>query len=152
MATLGDLWQLMATYGIFWLMMATFGKLLEFLATDGNFWKLLATNIFNWHIFPKLLAAYIQYKYIFCKTVYSPTLRLKGGQKLSNLHASLKCWHGISDTNRLSYTAKCAKIHSAESGLIRSQLLVIWEPTFSHQFDSKWYKPRWWWCTQCGPR
>ena len=50
----------------------------------------IPTYIFNWHIFPKLLAAYIKYKYIFCKNVYSPTLRPRGAQKLSYLHASLK--------------------------------------------------------------
>ena len=57
------------------------------------------TYIFNWHISPKLLAAYIQYKLYFLKSIF-PTLRPKGAQNLSNLHLSPKGWHDISNTNK----------------------------------------------------
>ena len=59
----------------------------------------IPTYIFNSHILPKLLAAYIQYKYTFSKNVHSPTLCPKGTQKSSNLHSSSNCWHDISNTN-----------------------------------------------------
>ncbi len=59
------------------------------------------------NIFPKLLAAYIQYNWLFYRNVHFPTLCPKGTKKPSNLHLSPNCWHGISNINiyiQLNYT------------------------------------------------
>ena len=67
----------------------------------------ISTYISNWIILPKLLAAYIQYNWIFYRNVHFPTLCPKGTQKPYNLHSSSNCWHGISNINlhiQLSHT------------------------------------------------
>merc|ERR1711946_65958 len=67
----------------------------------------LSTYISNSIILPKLLAAYIQYNWLFYRNVHFPTLCPKGTKKPSNLHLSPNCWHGISSINiyvQLNYT------------------------------------------------
>ena len=67
----------------------------------------ISIYISNWIILPKLLAAYIQYNWLFYRNVHFPTLCPKGTKKPSNLHLSPNCWHGISNINiyiQLNYT------------------------------------------------
>ena len=51
---------------------------------------------FQLNYIPKMLAVYIQYKFVF-QNVHSPTLRPKGSQKPSNWHVFIHCWQDISN-------------------------------------------------------
>ena len=78
---------LMANDGNFWQIIATFGNLHMHPPSVGMIYP-ISTYIFKWHILPKLLASFIQYKYIFLKMCISPTLCPHGTQKPSNSHSS----------------------------------------------------------------
>jgi len=59
----------------------------------------IATYIFHSHIFPKLLAAYIQYKGYSSKTYITQLCARRAQRNPFNLQSSPKCWHNISNRN-----------------------------------------------------
>ena len=104
----------------------------------------ISTYISNWIILSKLLAAYIQYNWIFYKNVHFPTLCPKGTQKPQNLHSSSKllawyikyqltystvtyppnCWHRIFNTNLHLYV----HFHRNHQSQIQATFVAMIQP------------------------